>query len=86
VLRPGGRFLCSTPIYRGDRFGLLAKYHPYEFRYQQFEATLLANGFMLTETLYQHPPHFTLEHVMPTFAQTQQPAPYLTVVVAQVNR
>jgi cyclopropane fatty-acyl-phospholipid synthase-like methyltransferase len=22
VLRPGGRFLCSSPIYRGDQFGL----------------------------------------------------------------
>lgn len=85
VLRPGGRFVCSTPIYRGDKFGLLTRYHPFEFRYQQFEATLLANGFSLVETLYQWPPHFTLEHVVPSLAQTQQAAPFLTICVAQVN-
>lgn len=86
VLRPGGRFVCSTPVYRGDRFGLLTKYHPFEFRYLQFESTLVASGFVLTEVLYQHPPHFTLEHVVPSFAQTQQAAPYLTVCVAQLPR
>lgn len=86
VLRPGGRFVCSTPVYRGDRFGLLTKYHPFEFRYLQFESTLVANGFVITEVLYQHPPHFTLEHVVPSFAQTQQAAPYLTVCVAQLPR
>ena len=85
VLRPGGRFVCSTPIYRGDKFGLLTRYHPFEFRYQQFEATLVANGFSLVETLYQWPPHFTLEHVVPSLAQTQQAAPFLTICVAQVN-
>jgi ubiquinone/menaquinone biosynthesis C-methylase UbiE len=85
VLRKGGRFVCSTPIYRGDQYGLLTRYHPFEFRYQQFEATLVANGFSLTETLYQWPPHFTLEHVVPSFAQTQQGAPFLTICVAQVN-
>ena len=84
VLRPGGRFLCSTPVYRGDRYGLLTRYHPFEFRFQQFEATLLGQGFMITETLYQWPPHFTLEHVTPTFAQTQQAAPFLTVCVCQL--
>ena len=84
VLRPGGRFVCSTPIYRGDKFGLLTRYHPYEFRYQQFEATLQANGFALTETLYQWPPHFTLEHVVPSLAQTQQQAPFLTICVCHV--
>ena len=86
VLRPGGRFVCSTPVYRGDKFGLLTRYHPFEFRYQQFETTLMANGFSLLETLYQWPPHFTLEHVVPSFAQTQQQAPFLTVCVAQVTR
>lgn len=84
VLRPGGRFVCSTPIYRGDKFGLLTRYHPFEFRYQQFEATLQANGFALTETLYQWPPHFTLEHVVPSLAQTQQQAPFLTICVCRV--
>jgi ubiquinone/menaquinone biosynthesis C-methylase UbiE len=84
VLRPGGRFLCSSPIYRGDQFGLLTRYHPFEFRYQQFEATLLGQGFQLDETLYQWPPHFTLEHVKPTLAQTQQRAPFLTVCVARL--
>jgi ubiquinone/menaquinone biosynthesis C-methylase UbiE len=84
VLRPGGRFICSTPIYRGDKYGLLTRYHPFEFRYQQFEATLVNQGFVMQETLYQWPPHFTLEHVMPSFAQTQQPAPFLTICVAQV--
>lgn len=84
VLRPGGRFLCSSPIYRGNQFGLLTRYHPFEFRYQQFEATLLGQGFQLEETLYQWPPHFTLEHVKPTLAQTQQRAPFLTVCVARV--
>jgi ubiquinone/menaquinone biosynthesis C-methylase UbiE len=85
VLRKGGRFVCSTPIYRGDQYGLLTRYHPFEFRYQQFEATLVANGFTLTEVLYQWPPHFTLEHVVPSFAQTQQAAPFLTICVAQFN-
>ncbi len=84
VLRPGGRFVCSTPIYRGDRFGLLTRYHPFEFRYQQFEATLVNQGFVMQETLYQWPPHFTLEHVMPSFAQTQQAAPFLTVCVCRM--
>ena len=83
VLRPGGRFVCSTPIYRGDKHGLLTRYHPFEFRYQQFEATLMANGFALQETLYQWPPHFTLEHVVPSLAQTQQSAPFLTICVCR---
>lgn len=85
VLRPGGKFICSTPIYRGDKFGLLTKYHPYEFRYAQFEATLVNQGFQLLDTLYQWPPHFTLEHVQPSFAQTQQAAPFLTICVCQVG-
>lgn len=84
VLRPGGRFICSTPIYRGDKFGLLTRYHPFEFRYMQFEATLVNQGFALQETLYQWPPHFTLEHVVPSFAQTQQAAPFLTICVARL--
>ncbi|MGA1316260.1 MAG: methyltransferase domain-containing protein [Rubrivivax sp.] len=84
VLRPGGRFLCSTPIYRGDQHGLLTRYHHFEFRFQQFEATLLGQGFSIAETLYQWPPHFILEHVTPTFAQTQQAAPFLTVCVCQL--
>lgn len=84
VLRPGGRFVCSTPIYRGDKFGRLTRYHPFEFRYQQFESTLMANGFALQETLYQWPPHFTLEHVVPSLAQTQQQAPFLTICVGQL--
>jgi ubiquinone/menaquinone biosynthesis C-methylase UbiE len=84
VLRPGGRFLCSTPIYRGDKYGLLTRYHPFEFRYMQFEATLASQGFVLDEVLYQWPPHFTLEHVVPSHAQTQQPAPFLTIVSARV--
>ena len=85
MLRPGGRFICSTPIYRGDKYGLLTRYHPYEFRYQQFEATLFNHGFAMQETLHQWPPHFTLEHVTPTFAQTQQSAPFLAICVCQVN-
>jgi ubiquinone/menaquinone biosynthesis C-methylase UbiE len=85
VLRPGGKFICSTPIYRGEKFGLLTKYHPYEFRYAQFEATLVNQGFQLLDTLYQWPPHFTLEHVQPSFAQTQQSAPFLTICVCQVG-
>lgn len=84
VLRPGGRFICSTPIYRGDKFGLLTRYHPFEFRYMQFEATLVNQGFALQETLYQWPPHFTLEHVVPSFAQTQQAAPFLTICVCKL--
>lgn len=84
VLRPGGRFICSTPIYRGDSFGLLTRYHPFEFRYMQFEATLVNQGLVLQETLYQWPPHFTLEHVMPSFAQTQQAAPFLTICVCRL--
>lgn len=84
VLRPGGRFICSTPIYRGDQHGLLTRYHPFEFRYMQFEATLVNQGLVLQETLYQWPPHFTLEHVIPSFAQTQQAAPFLTVCVARL--
>ena len=84
VLRPGGRFICSTPIYRGDKHGLLTRYHPFEFRYQQFEATLMNNGFALQETLYQWPPHFTLEHVVPSFAQTQTAAPFLTICVCRL--
>lgn len=83
VLRPGGRFICSTPIYRGHQFGLLTKYHPYEFRYMQFEAALVNNGFNILDTLYQWPPHFTLEHVKPSMAQTQQIAPFLTICVCQ---
>ena len=85
VLRKGGRFVCSTPIYRGDKHGLLTRYHPFEFRYQQFEATMLAHGFTMLETLYQGPPHFTLEHVVPSHAQTQQAAPFLTICVGQYN-
>lgn len=84
VLRPGGRFVCSTPVYRGDRHGLLTRYHPFEFRYLQFEATLVNQGFVMQELLYQWPPHFTLEHRVPTFAETQQPAPFLTVAVCRL--
>ena len=84
VLRPGGRFICSTPIYRGDAYGQLTHYHPFEFHYGHFQSTLLGQGFALLDTLYQWPPHFTLEHVSPSFAQTQQPAPFLTVCVCQL--
>jgi len=84
VLRPGGRFICSTPVYRGDRHGLLTRYHPFEFRYLQFEATLVNQGLVMQELLYQWPPHFTLEHAVPSFAQTQQAAPFLTVAVCRV--
>jgi ubiquinone/menaquinone biosynthesis C-methylase UbiE len=84
VLRPGGRFICSTPVYRGDRHGLLTRYHPFEFRYLQFEATLVNQGLVMQELLYQWPPHFTLEHAVPSFAQTQQAAPFLTVAVCRL--
>jgi ubiquinone/menaquinone biosynthesis C-methylase UbiE len=85
ILRPGGKFICSTPIYRGDIYGLLTKYHPYEFRYMQFETTLINNGFILEEILYQWPPHFTIEHVKPTLLQTQTISPYLTVCVCTIS-
>lgn len=84
VLRPGGRFICSTPIYRGEHFGLLTKYHYFEFQYMQFEVALANAGFRILDTLYQWPPHFTLEHVKPSFEQTQQVAPFLTVCVCRV--
>ena len=45
---------------------------------------LVNQGFALQETLYQWPPHFTLEHVVPSFAQTQQAAPFLTICVARL--
>jgi ubiquinone/menaquinone biosynthesis C-methylase UbiE len=85
VLRPGGLFLCSTPIYRGDNFGLLTKYHPFEFKYGNFEGTLLNNNFTILETWYQWPPHFTIQQVMPTFSETQQAAPFIVVCVCRVN-
>jgi ubiquinone/menaquinone biosynthesis C-methylase UbiE len=84
VVKPGGMFLCSTPIYRGDDFGLLTRYHPYEFRYGQFEAMLTNNGLAIQETLYQWPPHFTLQQVVPSFAQTQQRAPFIVVCACRV--
>jgi ubiquinone/menaquinone biosynthesis C-methylase UbiE len=84
VLRPGGTFLCSTPIYRGDRIGLLTRYHAFEFRFGQFEATLLNNGFNIHETWYQWPPHFTIQPVIPTALQTQQPMPFIVVCVCRV--
>jgi ubiquinone/menaquinone biosynthesis C-methylase UbiE len=85
VLRPGGTFLCSTPIYRGDKIGLLTRYHTFEFRFGQFEATLLNNGFQIQEICYQWPPHFTIQSVIPTALQTQQPAPYIVVCVCRVS-
>lgn len=83
VLRPGGLFLCSTPIYRGDEFGLLTRYHPFEFRYGHFESTLQNHGLKLLETWYQWPPHYTLQTVIPSFQQTQQRAPFLVICVCQ---
>lgn len=85
VLRPGGVFICSTPLYRGDKFGVLTRYHPYEFRYGQFEATLSASGFALMEMWYQWPPHFTLQQLVPSFAQTQQAAPFIAICVCRVR-
>jgi len=83
TLRPGGIFLCSTPIYRGDKIGLLTKYHHFEFRFGQFEATLLSHGFQLLETWYQWPPYFTIQPVIPSAAQTQQVAPFIVVCVCR---
>lgn len=71
VLRPGGTFLCSTPLYRGDSHGLLTRYHPFEFRYGHFETVMVGNGFDLRAIWYQWPPHYTLQTVMPSFEQTQ---------------
>ena len=83
TLRPGGIFLCSTPIYRGDKIGLLTKYHHFEFRFGQFEATLLSHGFQLLETWYQWPPYFTIQPVIPSAAQTQQVVPFIVVCVCR---
>ncbi len=85
VLRPGSTFICSTPIYRGDNFGLLTKYHPFEFKYGNFEATLLNNGFSILETWYQSPPYFAIQKIMPTYAETQQAAPFIVICVCRVN-
>lgn len=84
VVRKGGTFICSTPIFRGPQFGVLTEYHPYEFRYGQFETTLANQGLVVVETYYQHPPHYTLQQVMPTFAQTQQQFPYIVICVCKV--
>jgi ubiquinone/menaquinone biosynthesis C-methylase UbiE len=81
VIKPGGLFICSTPIYRGPQFGLLAKYHPYEFQYGQFTTVLMNAGFTLLEEWYQWPPHFSLQMTKPRFDQTQQQAPFINVVV-----
>ncbi len=83
TLRPGGVFLCSTPVYRGDAFGLLTKYHAFEFRYAHFEATLLSNGFQVQEIWYQWPPYFAIQPVVPTAAQTQQQVPFIVVCVCR---
>jgi SAM-dependent methyltransferase len=85
VLKPGGTFLCSTPIYRGDNFGLLTKYHPFEFKFGNFEATLINNNFSILETWYQWPPYFTIQQVMPTLSDTQQPTPFIVICVCKVN-
>ena len=85
VLRPGGTFICSTPIYRGDAFGLLTKYHPFEFKYGNLETTLINNNFSILEIWYQWPPYFTLQQVIPTLAETQQAAPFIVVCVCKVN-
>lgn len=84
VIRPGGTFICSTPIYRGDKYGILTRYHPYEFRYSQFEATLTNQGLSIIEIWYQWPPHFTLQQVIPSFSQTQQTAPFITICVCKI--
>lgn len=81
VLKPGGTFLCSTPIYRGDSYGLLAKYHPYEFQYNHFLTVMINNGFLLYETWYQWPPYYTIQSIVPRFEQTQQLAPFIVVGV-----
>jgi SAM-dependent methyltransferase len=83
TLKPGGLFLCSTPIYRGDATGLLTKYHHFEFRYGQFEATLLSNGFQLLQTWYQWPPYYTMQSLIPAAAQTQQTAPFIVVCLCR---
>ncbi len=84
VLRPGGTFLCSSPIYRGDNYGLLAKYHPYEFQYNHFTNTLINNGFLLYETWYQWPPYYTIQSIAPRFEQTQQISPFIVLGVFRV--
>jgi ubiquinone/menaquinone biosynthesis C-methylase UbiE len=86
VLRPGGTFICSTPIYRGDAYGLLTRYHPYEFRYGQFETTLANHGLAVIEIWYQWPPHFTLQQLVPRFAQTQQQAPFMVICVCKLHQ
>jgi len=84
VLRPGGTFLCSTPIYRGEAYGVLAKYHPYEFQYNHFCSVLINNGFQLHETWYQWPPYYTIQSIVPRFEQTQQMAPFIVVGVFKI--
>lgn len=85
VVRPGGLFLCSTPVYRGDAYGILTRYHPFEFRYGHFESVLVGNGFDLQEVWYQWPPYYCLQKVIPSFEQTQQPAPMIAVTVSRVR-
>lgn len=81
VIKPSGLFICSTPVYRGPQFGLLAQYHPYEFKYGQFATALMNAGFDLLEEWYQWPPHFSLQTNKPRFDQTQQQAPFINVLV-----
>jgi len=85
VLRPGGTFLCSTPLYRGDTYGVLTRYHPFEFRYGHFENVIAGSGFDLRSVWYQWPPYYTLQTVVPSFEQTQQAAPVIVVTVSQLR-
>jgi hypothetical protein len=64
---------------------VLTRYHPYEFRYGQFEAALTGQGLKLLETWYQWPPHYTLQQVIPSFIQTQQAAPFMAICVCQLT-
>jgi len=84
VLKKNGFFLCSTPIYRGDNFGLLTTYHPFEFKFGSFESTLINSGFVVHEIWYQWPPTFTLQRIIPTLEQTQQLSPFLSLAVCKL--
>jgi ubiquinone/menaquinone biosynthesis C-methylase UbiE len=83
VLRRGGLFLCSSPIYRGDRFGLASTHHTFEFRYGQLQETIGQSGFKLEEVWFQSPFVYVPSMMAPPFAWTQGVDVHMTICIAR---
>ena len=82
ALRHGGLLLCSSPIYRGDRFGLASPHHKFEFAQGQFQNAIGEAGFRVQEVWHQSPFLYIPSMTAPPAAWTQGCDPHITICIA----